>query len=237
MRTFEVNWRQAAGEALLIFFGVTVALAGQAAWEARVERVAVRQQIDGLLDELHANREGLRGFEEFHTGEARRAANVVRLIGEPPSAALDDSLVAAAWGLVSHNYFVPATSAMSNLLGAGEFSLLRDTDLRLKVTTYAQTVESFNSFAADLSNFQTRELRPVLGRVLPLAERRMVDLMDQADVRMPESGFQADAARLRTVEFENLAVFRAAYEADLQDAVRGLVEEVEGLIAALEAYR
>lgn len=33
-----VNWRQAAGEALLIFFRVGVALLGQAAWEARVER-------------------------------------------------------------------------------------------------------------------------------------------------------------------------------------------------------
>lgn len=232
-----VNWRQAAGEALLIFFGVGVALLGQAAWEARVERDVVRQHIAGLLDELRANRDGLRAFEDVHTANARRAATVMRLIGEPPSPARDDSLVSAARLLIAHDYFVPATAAMSNLMGAGGLGLLRDTGLRLRVTEYAQSVESFNSYAADLSGFQLREMRPTLGRLLPQADRDMMEFMGNRGIPIPESAFRPDPSAVRTLQFENLALFRTAYEMDMADQVAGLLAEVEELITLLESSR
>jgi len=40
-----INWRQASGEALLIFAGVLVALAGQAWWEYRGDREAERLEL------------------------------------------------------------------------------------------------------------------------------------------------------------------------------------------------
>lgn len=159
-RKLAVNWRQAAGEAFLICLGVGVALLGQAWWEARTERVVVQQHFDGLLDELRRNQEGLREFEDVQNASVRRAATVLRLMGEPPSSERDDSLVAFSWTMVSHNYFVPATAAMSNLVSAGGLGLIQDPALRLKVTEYAQSVESFNSFTADLRDCQLRDMRP-----------------------------------------------------------------------------
>lgn len=236
-RRLVVNWRQAAGEALLICLGVGVALLGQAWWEGRVERVVVQQHIDGLLDELRANREGLRKFEDVHNGSLRRAATVLRLLGEPPSSENDDSLVAFAWTLVAHNYFVPATAAMSNLIGAGGLGLIKDPALRLKVTEYAQSVESFNSFAADLSSFQLREMRPALAKILPLANSRWVDMMGSRGIAIPESSIRPDPSSLRTLQFENLVVLRMGYEGDMADEVVILSHEVDELIELLESSR
>ena len=233
-RRLSVNWSQAAGEALLIFLGVGVALLGQAWWEARVEEVVVQQHIAGLLDELRANRKGLEEFEDLHDGSVRRAATLLKLIEEPPSPARDDSLLVAAERLVAHNYFVPATAAMSNLIGAGGLGLIDDPAVRVKVTEYAQSVESFNSFAADFSNFQVREMRPALSRLLPLASPRFVEFLGGRGVLIPESSFRPNASLLRTLEFENLVVLRVGYEGDMAEEVVSLRSEVEELIGMLE---
>jgi hypothetical protein len=42
-----INWRQAAGESLILLAGVLLALAGQAWWEARAE-----QQLLTSIEEL-----------------------------------------------------------------------------------------------------------------------------------------------------------------------------------------
>ena len=47
-----VNWRQASGEALLIFAGVLVALGGQAWWEYRGDREAERHFLRGVLADV-----------------------------------------------------------------------------------------------------------------------------------------------------------------------------------------
>jgi len=47
-----VNWRQAAGEALLIFLGVGVALGAQAWWEHRSDRELERHLIEGVRSDL-----------------------------------------------------------------------------------------------------------------------------------------------------------------------------------------
>ncbi len=236
-RKLAVNWRQAAGEALLICLGVGVALLGQAWWEARTERVAVQQHFDGLLDELRRNQEGLREFEDVQNASVRRAATVLRLIGEPRSSERDDSLVAFSWTMVSHNYFVPATAAMSNLLSAGGLGLIQDPALRLKVTEYAQSVESFNSFTADLRDFQLRDMRPALSKILPLANRRWVEDLEKRGITIPESSFRADPSSLRTLQFENLVLLRVGYEGDVAELDVSLRHEVEELIELLESSR
>jgi hypothetical protein len=162
---------------------------------------------------------------------------LLRLIGEAPSSARDDSLVSAAERLVAHNYFVPATAAMSNLMGAGGLGLIRDSSLRMKVTEYAQSIEAFSSFATDFSNFQLREMRPALSRLLPLASPRFVTYLGGRGVSIPESSFRPDASVLRTIEFENLVVLRLGYEGDMAQEVVSLRREVEELIGMLESPR
>jgi hypothetical protein len=47
-----VNWRQAWGEALLIFLGVAVALLGQAWWEYRTDRELEAHLLTGIRGDL-----------------------------------------------------------------------------------------------------------------------------------------------------------------------------------------
>ena len=105
------------------------------------------------------------------------------------------------------------------------------------MTEYAQSVESFNSYAADLSSFQLREMRPALSRVLPLANSRWVDMMGSRGIPIPESSFRPDPSTIRTLQFENLVVLRMGYEGDMADQVVSLSHEVEELIELLESSR
>ena len=78
-----VNWRQAAGEALLILLGVGLALLGQAWWEYRVEREVERHLIEGVIRDLRMDSADIRGATLSAQSRAAAADHLLRLADDP----------------------------------------------------------------------------------------------------------------------------------------------------------
>ena len=136
-----INWRQAAGEAVLLLAGVLLALAGQAWWEARAEQRAVREHVDNLLIELRENRGGLEFIVGRHNLQVEHCVRLLTLIRKPGASAEDDrEVVALLRKVLFFDDLQPATSALQNLVNAGDASLLGQADLQLAVSRYEQAM-------------------------------------------------------------------------------------------------
>ena len=78
-----VNWRQAAGEALLLLVGVGVALSGQAWWEYRIERDLEQHVLQGIRSDLERDSADIRGASLSAEFRAAGADQLLSLVGDP----------------------------------------------------------------------------------------------------------------------------------------------------------
>jgi len=78
-----VNWRQAGGEALLIFLGVAVALSGQAWWEYRTDRELEAHLLTGIRGDLSRDSSDIASAMGAAMGRAAGADYLLERIGDP----------------------------------------------------------------------------------------------------------------------------------------------------------
>jgi hypothetical protein len=78
-----VNWRQAAGEALLIFIGVGVALLGQAWWEYRGDREVELHLLEGIRGDLARDTSDLASAMSAARDRVLGADRLLQAVGDP----------------------------------------------------------------------------------------------------------------------------------------------------------
>ena len=227
-----VNWRQAAGEALLLLVGVLLALGGQAWWEARVERETRREYVDNLLLEVHENRVGLERLIERHGNYIAAGTNILNEIQGRRADVSADSILEQMRILSFFSDFRPATSALDNLIGSGGFNLIDNPKLRLAILKYAQGVDDHNALQSEQADFFLLTFIPVLGKNFPL-----VDLQYVRDVEgfPTQSAFESDPTILiESLEYENLLVRRVSAERDAVTYAQSLFELTSELQTLLQ---
>lgn len=135
-------WRRLAAEFVVIVMGVLVALAVDAAREAREERLREAAYLRQLEADLSATASSLADaitIDQSARDAADRAIDALNSSSLPSS----DSLV--AWTLAATNSsasFYPMMGTITALVGSGEFRLVRDEELRQQLLRYHGGVQS-----------------------------------------------------------------------------------------------
>lgn len=227
-----INWKQAAGEALLIVLGVLLALGGQAWWEARVERDTVGEYVDNLLLEVNENEANLRRLVKERENYIKAATGLLHEMRKNQSIASASSIREQISILVWYDEFSPATSALDDLVGSGGLRMLENSDLRLAILRYAQSIEDHNSVQADQVNFFFESFAPYLSKTVPLLELRYTRKIPDLPT---ESVFEFDPITLiDSMEFENLIVRRIGAESDGAVFANRLLDAIGLLQTALQ---
>ena len=134
-------WRRLAAEFAVIVVGVLVALAVDAAREARDERTQEAVYLEQLRADLAATADSLAkaiSVEQRARQSADRAISALNSIRLPAS----DSL--ASWTAAATNSsaaFYPTMGTVTALVESGELRLIRDVDLRQGILEYHSRVQ------------------------------------------------------------------------------------------------
>ena len=227
-----VNWRQAAGEALLLLVGVLLALIAQAWWETRVERESRRDYIDNLILEVHENRASLDRLIERHSRYITAGTSLLNEIQGGRANASADAILEQMRILGFFSDFRPARSALDNLVGSGGFNLIDSAELRIAILKYAQGIDDHNALQVEQADFFLSTFIPVLGKSVPMLDLQYVSGVEGFPT---QSAFEFDPKILvQSLEFENLLVRRVSVERDALTYARSLFELTSKLQSLLQ---
>lgn len=232
-QTNRINWRQAASEALLIFFGVAVALGGQAWWEARNEKRVLAEHTENLIGELRDNQEGLtRIIEVIATSRDRAAEMLASYEIEDPAERLG-VFEAAFPEIFTYDDFQPASAALETLLSSGALSLYESVDVRLEVSRYSQLLDRYDVIEGERAEAGTVVLRPLIIERFPVLA---IEMIQSAIPGVGDGGFEANFEGLMgSVAVQNAIVLSWTAAWSSVDVAGRLLEQTETLISSLEA--
>lgn len=151
--------RGLAGLAVIVS-GVLLALAAEAAWAERGERVREREILSDLLDEFRANE--LRLLADIETNVRSQAAAEVWV-----AAVLDGATISAdsLGSLFSTAHlgarFDPVTGVLRSVIDGGELGIIRDDELRATLAGWLDRAEETR-----LTDQQVTDMRAALAPVL-----------------------------------------------------------------------
>lgn len=237
--------RRAATEFAAITAGVLVALAIDAAWQTRLDRIAGEDYLQAAVDEIRANagiiRFTIEGAENA-LGELERARRIAE------AGLVADSAEAFLAGLVSATGFTPTPlvtrSVVEDLVGTGSLRLIRDAEVRRMILAAdVWTVEAIDrletaraTLAPGLARLMARHVPPGLviqgearprGRGAPYGVSTAPEL--RASIRAAAGRIAADPAFLEelNVEFRRLELARGQC-ANLRSNLEWRLERFEG---------
>lgn len=227
-----VNWRQAAGEAVVLLAGVSLALMGQAWWESRSELEIVRGYVANLVVELEANRTGLEEAREDHAQKVSEGTALIQLMGQAESSVSSDSMFTLISSLTLFADFRPATAALDNLLGAGGLGLVDDPTVQLAVSRYSQAIADHNVLQVELADYQNNRFHVYLSQTVPILGTRYASSVRES---VPQQRFAFDPQPLlSSLEFENVVLGRIRSEGDAATYVQRLLDALEALELVLD---
>jgi len=146
-RLFRLNWSYGLGELFIVIAGVLIALSVEQWNSDRLERVQEVLIIERLISDLE---EDLRGIELGLSLLPRKDESLQRVFSvltstgsEPEDIAgfLGDVIYGAQYGW---NQNIARRTTIDELLNSGRFGLIRDTELRTKISDYYSSDRSAN---------------------------------------------------------------------------------------------
>lgn len=223
-----------AGEAAAIFVGVGAALAGQAWFEGRAERIAEVEYLQGVLQEVEVvERIGSDGIEHY---EQQRLVSVelVELLAGPVETARSDSIAELAPGLMWYLPGVRSLESIEKLLEPQRLDLVSDAALRRTLTEFRTAVDVAHAVVTQNNDFVLTEVRAVGLEHFDL--RGDMGFWADEPAPPPPSRFRRDGAALAgDPAFEalvdlSIVQYRSARSAlvlvlELMPEVRGAVHE------------
>ncbi len=173
MNRFRENWRHLATEALVIIFSVLAALALDDWRDARADRELERHLLGTLKEDLTADLEELDSSLEsaivtqlasrFLLGETDEYAEgergplgvgLSRLLENVPNAGDMTQQQAAVSALVGGIDFDLSDLTYQEMMSTGSFRVIRNNELRHKITRYYWFVRSFNITNSSAESFR-----------------------------------------------------------------------------------
>jgi hypothetical protein len=212
-----VPWKRWLTEFLVIAVGVAVALAGDAAWEARSESIREDAYLERLSAELDLTggrlAHSLRTEEDL-AGAARTLSVALNARTLPP----DDSLSFMLERALGAAGFFPVLGTARALVESGDLAILEDDALKGSITSYLQAADQ-------IVQYLDRNTEHLFGQLLIELNRRVnrVVLTGEAESnRVPlhwdllavDAAFHGDIATLSIYARNRLATLRA-FEAEL----------------------
>lgn len=177
-KRWSVRLRWFSGQLLVVVTGILVALALDAWWDARQDRVREQSYLRQLDADLAETLAGVAGYDRFLQPVDRAAALLVRAY-HAPAPPPPDSL--AAWLLLGSRFGVPrpVLGTAEALVATGDLRLIRTDSLRTEIVAYLESTRGLLESQDVLGG----DWRQGFGQV-----RRRVDFTDIAVAsRTPEA--------------------------------------------------
>lgn len=171
-------WRRYAIEAFTIVFSVLLALALDALWDYRGDRVREREYLTGLAQEFRAS---ARELEADQIERRRILDRVERLLEHARAGATDlpqDSLGPWLAAVLNYRYYTPVHSVLGDLTSSGNLGLLRSDTLRRELLEYEQERRRLAVIEERERDFVAAQIEPFLAGNLPLAAYLTLDVFD-----------------------------------------------------------
>ena len=238
-RRFKLNWSYAIGELFIVVAGVLIALAiGQ--WNTdRLERAEEKAVVARLLDDLRLDVSSF-DFRLDHVIQKEESLLRVRQVlakqrTEEPARFLKDVISGADFGW---NQGGANRATYNYLLGAGKVSIIRDSELRLLISTYYEYI------AGEKPRMDERETAyPGLSYQLVPRQRVEPSAVDVlVEERTLEQGLSEDALSSIVDDVVNSFIGRhVTAEINLARFIRSITldskKQVLKVLEALEAYQ
>ena len=178
------GWSRYVLEALTIVFSVLFALAIDALWDYRLDRVAEREYLAGLRDEFEASAVELESDKLEREKILRRTEALLartRGVGDVPA----DSLGPWTASALNYRFFTPVHSVLDDLMSSGNLKLIRSRALRRALLDYEQERQRLAVIEQRERDFLAEQLEPHLARSLPLDDYLTLDVFDNDPVLEP----------------------------------------------------
>ncbi len=193
-----VNWRQAIAEVSLIMVGILGALAIDSWWDERVERSAEVEYLQSLKADFEVNREGLKaGLEHEH--QIINIGKEIHSIIQSDLTKIQRKEIIEKIGAFYWMYSWPsATGTYDEMIGSGHLSYIQSSALRIKLSTYANQLESTTTVEEGMETAWFLVHSPFL------LEHLLFSNLGWTEDYVPDSRFSENFQALETREFWNL---------------------------------
>ena len=139
---FKLNWKYALGEVLLIFIGISLAVAFQNWNEQRVARQKEQHFLNELKSNLEQDIEQLDQLYRLLKARKERAQSVLDILGDIPkeidTAALITNVERSGWFFT----FRPNLSTYNEIISTGSLDLIRSDTLKERLSFYKTRTEN-----------------------------------------------------------------------------------------------
>jgi len=233
LSSFAQSWRDAVRDVVLIVVSITIAFAVDAWWDARAERGVERAHLQALLTEFQSIEMTLtRELEVVRDSERATHAILERVASRAEISA--DSL--ARLINTSFNVGAPAFAggALVSLLGSGDLSLIRDTELSAALAGWPLLNDRMLESSRLLTRNREEEITDYFVSVgVPIS--RIASNLEWLEI--PESRFAlVTRPLLEDPAFESMFISRATRSRFLADAYVAGLEEARRIVGLLQQH-
>mgnify|MGYP001819031635 CR=1 FL=1 len=223
----KINWGQAASEALLILVGILLALAADAWWEERSERLQEREYLEALASELDQMKAHVRSVLRDAEDVVESGRVLLEVTPDWQSAVSTDSLSVLIAELSSEVAWAPPTTVYQDLVNTGAVVVIQSDEVRLGLNELMEVISWVDSRQLRHNEFFWAEMEPYFRLHIPL-----LAVFGWDALAVPrDSWIPGDF--VRTDEFRNLVAAKSLTALDVQDGgeeLMELIDEVRGTI-------
>jgi hypothetical protein len=226
-----INWGQAAGEALLIFAGVLLALGADALWEERSERAREKEYLGALVGELDQLRIHVSGVAEVATEIEDSGRELLRVSAKWSSAPVSaDSLADLIANLSGEGEWSPPSTVYDDLVNTGAVGLIQSDDIRRELNELMASMDWVGTRQERHNGFFWTEMEPYFRANLPvLAVFGWRSLPATAESWTP-------GPFVGTEEFRNLVAAKSLTAMDVRYAAEDLLVLIERVVRTVDAH-
>ena len=229
-----IKWRRLTAELFAIVFGILLAFALQASWEARNDRLSERDLLGVLQAELQDARMQLEVQLDIYVYLERATETVADLLSSNGwgTVMVADTLLA---GVIFDMSYDPPTGTATTLLSSGQIDLLRSLELRSALAAWPAAIE--DGVEEQLSSWRLGDerLEPLLQAAVPnLGPTYAVLSYWQKEKRIVSGASESETAvsaspELWNVVYQQLTMIRNA-RVDLVDITLDHLQRLEALV-------
>jgi len=225
----KIRWpivRRVGGEGVIIIASILLALAIDAWWESRSERIEEQKALVALEQDFVSASDDL-AYQLLVRDSALVAANaILSMTGPNATAAHGDSLALLIPRVIRLGTFNPPLGTLDALLGSGDLRLIQDGELRAALASFRSALDGQRTTEGFAGNTVFGMFLPYLNQHLPLQKFGLR--------RQGASEFAGDPAEvLRSLEFENLVQNRLMNTEFLIDGLQGLQGRINHILVLL----
>ena len=202
--------KYALGEIVLVVIGILIALSINN-WSENVKRLKQEQEIlKNLKQDFEYNHKALLDVLSSNTKNINSAITVLNHTGKRFSKEFELNPILN--DIASSVYYYPKNGFLSDLINSGNLSIIRNDQLRSRLTSWTPRLDDLNLRQQGNKEFENLIIRYIIENGSWLAADESSNDLTVKKLNFPTSGFDVDNNQmLKNIEFENMIENQAVF--------------------------